>query len=257
MTVIQFSHANGFPAKSYSYLFQHLPNYKISFVNQFGHDPNYLITQNWDHLTQQLIHDIEKKAISPVIGVGHSLGGVLTLFAAAQRPDLFKKIILLDAPLLSSQKRLTVWIAKSVGYFKRSGLVKKARTRRTGFDSYDDAKDYFSHKALFKSFHHQIFSDYVQHGLKPCEGGYELAYSSQVESDIFNTMPIAIPRSAFQVQGNLIYSKRPDVLAPSDLKWWKRRFKQFQFLPFEGGHLFPMENPQKLAQLLDQLIQAD
>jgi len=33
MSIIQFSHANGFPAKTYSVLFKHLEGHKISAIN--------------------------------------------------------------------------------------------------------------------------------------------------------------------------------------------------------------------------------
>src|SRR5690606_15849945 len=37
----------------------------------------------------------------PVYGIGHSFGAVLTLLMAAQRPDLFDRLILLDPVLFS------------------------------------------------------------------------------------------------------------------------------------------------------------
>jgi len=50
----------------------------------------------------------------PVVGVGHSLGGVLTLMAAAKKPALFQNIIILDPPLFSSQNRLLISILRAI-----------------------------------------------------------------------------------------------------------------------------------------------
>ena len=40
-----------------------------------------------------------------MVGVGHSLGGYLTALAAVRRPELFRAVILLDAPILGSLHR--------------------------------------------------------------------------------------------------------------------------------------------------------
>ena len=48
-----------------------------------------------------LIDYVERNAGgSAIIGIGHSLGGILTFLAAYRRPELFKGIIMLDPPQL-------------------------------------------------------------------------------------------------------------------------------------------------------------
>ena len=50
MSIIQFSHANGFPAKTYSVLFKHLEGHKISAINILAENrkPSEI---NWHDLT--------------------------------------------------------------------------------------------------------------------------------------------------------------------------------------------------------------
>jgi len=40
MSIIQFSHANGFPAKTYTALFDHLKEHKISAINILAENTN-------------------------------------------------------------------------------------------------------------------------------------------------------------------------------------------------------------------------
>ena len=87
---IQFSHANGFPAPCYKSLFDHLKNdFEIRYIENLGHNPKFPVTDNWASLVDELIQDIEQSATLPLIGVGHSLGGAITLFAALKRPNSF------------------------------------------------------------------------------------------------------------------------------------------------------------------------
>ena len=105
--IIHFAHANGFPSSCYRKMFSYLiDDYDLSYIDTIGHQVNYPVTDNWGYLTQELIDSIERHHDKPVIGVGHSLGGVLNYLAASQRPDLFQAVIMLDSPVY--------------GYFKSS-----------------------------------------------------------------------------------------------------------------------------------------
>lgn len=85
--IIHFSHANGFPAPVYRQLFAELsPDYDMGYLDMIGHDPRYPVTDSWPHLVEETLHTLQARYTQPVIGVGHSLGGVITLLAALRRP---------------------------------------------------------------------------------------------------------------------------------------------------------------------------
>ena len=253
MNHAQFSHANGFPAGSYTYLFELLNNTKVNFVEKMGHG-DYPLNKNLYNFADELIDSIEQTHNEPVIGIGHSLGGVVTLLAVSKRPDLFKKVIVLDPVLFSKRKRYIVWLLRKIGITDWLGVTKKAKKRRTHFSSLEEVRKIYKQKSLFKRFHPNCFEDYLKYGFIQSEDGINLAFSSKVEADVFRYIQIKIPPNLDKLSGVLIYGNYSDTFWKSDMKWWKRNFPNFEIISFEGGHLFPFEKPEETAKLLNKYI---
>src|SRR5512137_1527869 len=117
--ILHFSHANGFPASCYAAMRRALErHYRVGAIEAIGTDPRYPVTDGWPHLVDQLIDVLQAEhGGRPVLGVGHSLGAYLTFLAAARRPDLFRAIVMLDAPIISAVK------GGVLGAIKRIGIV--------------------------------------------------------------------------------------------------------------------------------------
>lgn len=252
--IIQFSHANGFPAKTYSYLFECLQPHEVNYVNQFAHG-TYQVQHTWEHMTEELINDIEKNASSPVVGVGHSFGATLTLLASQQRPDLFKQLILMDPPMFLSYKKHFIRVAKALNIQGRLlPEARKTRVRKSQFISRQEAYDYYQTKALFKDFHPKSFDAYIEHGIKESSNGFELAFSPKVEYKIFKSIPSRFEQKLAAVPTSLIYSNKYSVLEQPDLAAIKKTFPKIELVKFNGGHLFPLEQPAEVASLLKGMI---
>ncbi len=90
--IIHFAHANGFPAKTYSKLFSYLETrFEVNYIERHGHDLLYPVTDGWAELADELQNSIESLFVKPVIGVGHSLGGILHLLASVKDPRLYNR----------------------------------------------------------------------------------------------------------------------------------------------------------------------
>src|SRR5690606_21433847 len=77
-----FSHANGFPGGSYrTFLAPFANHFDLHPVDRFGHDPAYPVDAEWDSLSRQL-EDFMAPLPKPLVGMGHSMGGVLTFLVA-------------------------------------------------------------------------------------------------------------------------------------------------------------------------------
>ncbi len=253
MKKIHFSHANGFPAKSYEYFFSHLQDYRMDFINTMGH-ADYPNQSNLTFLKEELIDYVTANNSKPVIAMGHSSGAAATLLAAGDNPELFEKVILIDPVTLGSKKRVAAELAKKLKLWARFSPAYKAKRRRFEFDSKQQAFDYYKTKSLFENFHPKCFEDYIEHGLKKSGTGFELTFLPQVEADIFNHMPTRLPNDLSQVDGTIIYAKHSNIFGPSDISWWKRRHPHFKLVCFDGYHLFPFEQPKQAAEAITAQI---
>ena len=151
---VVFSHANSFPAGTYRLLFKYLKErgMDVSAVERFGHEPQYPVTNNWPHLVQQLVDFTQaqvQRVGGPVYLVGHSLGGLLSVMAAARHPELARGVVLIDSPLIGG------WRANALGVAKRTQVVsavspgRVSRQRRMSWASTDEALEHFLKKEVF------------------------------------------------------------------------------------------------------------
>jgi pimeloyl-ACP methyl ester carboxylesterase len=254
-STIQFAHANGFPAETYNEFFKHFKDYDLKYIPIMGHRKAG-IHPNWKPLGHELIAHIKEHQQQPVIGIGHSMGGAALMYAAYWQPELFEKIVFLDPPLFRTSKRLGFDFMRLVGMVDKVGPSGKAKTRKTHFESYDAAYQYFQPKKLFKDFHPNCFKDYVEHGLTESpQGGLELAFKAEIEYQVFRTMAHIPGKIVFKMPSYFIYSKTYSVLDINDIKWLERKFINTKFIGVDGGHLFPLEQPMETANLIKNLIQ--
>jgi len=256
MINLQFSHANGFPAPSYHCMLQNIKADKINYVQAFGLG-DYNIKNNWQPLVDELIASIEANFAEPVVGLGHSLGAVLTLKAAYKRPDLFQHLILMEPPLFTPLKRWVVAGLVALNMLeKMPHPANKSKLRRTHFESKEQALAYFKPKGLFRNTKEDCLKNYVEYGLKESpNGGVELFIPRPLEYKIFVTMPLSIPTKKLKVPVDFLYSNKFEAMSPKDFKWVKRTFSHFNFIEMDGGHIFPFEMPEQTAEIINKIIQ--
>ena len=100
LPALHFVHGNSFPTGTYrEFLTLLRTNYDIRALEMHGHNPVFPVTDGWPELCQELILSIESAHTKPVILVGHSLGGMLSLMTAKMRPDLIRCVVMLDSPV--------------------------------------------------------------------------------------------------------------------------------------------------------------
>jgi len=93
-----------------------------------------------------------------VYGVGHSFGGAILCCAAAHRPQLFEKLVIVDPPMFSPATRGVAYLASALGLESWHPLVSRALRRRNKWVSHDDARAYLETRGVFKDMHPQVLS---------------------------------------------------------------------------------------------------
>lgn len=259
LSPIFFSHANGFPASTYRTLLSKIgDDREVLSIDTIGHNPQFPVNNNWTHLVEELISEIEKKCSVPVVGLGHSLGGALTLFAAIKRPELFEQIILLDSPILCAYKTRMIQLLKQ---HRRMKWVTPGGNsivgRQQHWETIEEAKAYVSSRRLFESFTASCLEDFVQHGLKPSENGQglQLKFSPQIEYQIYNTLPdnYRFYKKQLKVPGLSLVGETTTIINWLDKQAMKSYFNlSVETVP--GGHLFPFEYPDEAAARIKRAI---
>lgn len=280
---IVFCHANGFPAGTYDVLFEawRRAGWRVLAPEKFGHDPRYRVTNGWRHLRDELLAFIEQHAGTheggdPVVLVGHSMGGYLSLLAASRKPALVNAVVLLDAPIVAGWRVPAFGLLKASGLIRRGGPGKASARRRQYWPSLAAAREHFASKPAFARWDPRVLADYLRHGFvagtaegagsdgaggqgsgSEGETGVRLAFARETETRIYDTLPHHVPallrrhplrcpvafvagtRSVENRQLGIAFVRR---LAGPRWKW------------IEGSHLFPMEKPQQTAAAVLALL---
>ena len=95
-----------------------------------GVNPKYPITNNWPHLVEELADEIRSRHSEPVIGIGHSAGGLITYLVARKYPELFSQIVVLDAPTINGPQNIPWWILKKIGLSDLVTPAKQSKHRK-------------------------------------------------------------------------------------------------------------------------------
>ena len=256
---IVFSHANGFPAGTYRIVFEawRAAGFEVRAIEKFGHDPRFPVTSNWPNLRDQLIHFIDREVAGPAVLVGHSLGGYLSLMAAARRPDLASGLVLLDSPLLSGWKARAVQVAKAAGIGERFSPGHVSKRRRQHWPSAEAAFEHFAAKPAFARWAPGVLRDYIACGIERQGSDHRLSFDRAVETAIYNALPHQLARMlrvhplqcpmAF-VRGTESAEIRQVGLAATT------RLAQGRVSGIPGSHLFPFEHPLETATEVLRLI---
>lgn len=248
---LEFLHANGFPGGSYRQLFQNFEDFDVHFVESLGQFEGGL-PQDWESIADQVLSQMNSH--QPSVGVGHSLGAVVLLYAAAQRPEAFTDIILLDPPLFSWGKRASLWLLKQFGKMDRVTPARTVLRRRETFSSHQEAFDQLRKRSFFRKFSDEVLTDYVSKGFIAQVDCVKLRIPKELEYHIFQTIPLRFSKSWKGLKGHLVFASDKGVLQQSDRNELRRALPGFQQTALNGGHMFPLEQPEKTAELIRTLI---
>ena len=108
---------------------------------------------------------------------------------------------------------------------------------------------------MFADWHPRAFESYLSHGLRDREDGrVELACSGEVEAAIFeHTGGVDVMAAALGVAAPTWVVRAGRGYLPADLfEELCRHLPAGRYLELDGGHLLPMEAPDRVAELLEK-----
>ncbi|CAD5268171.1 MULTISPECIES: alpha/beta fold hydrolase [Halomonadaceae] len=239
-----FAHANGFPGLSYRSLLNPLAEtFDLHPLDRLGHHPDYPVNHNWGNLVDELLSYLPETD-TPLLGVGHSLGGTLMAMAADKQPERFCGVIMLDPPLMLGKDAWAMKAAKRFGFVDRVTPAGKTLGRRTVWPSREAMASSLGRRGLFRRFTPEALNDYIEAGTRLLnDGSAELTFDPGIEVEIFRHLPDHLSRlpQRLGVPLELVAGKESHLLTASRIKRLKRRGLSVSEVP--GTHMFPMEHP--------------
>jgi len=254
---LHFAHANSYPAGVYRQYFAPLSaSFDIQTLDMHGHNPRYPVDDCWEQLVDEYINELTTRYQEPVVLVGHSLGGMLSMLVAKKRPELVRCVVMLDSPIVAGWRAWAWRLIKLTGSAHKVPPAKFAIRRRNVWPDPQAAYQHFAAKELFAAWAPGVLQDYIDCGLKPHPEGVQLRFTREQETAIYSTLPhhlSRVVRSRFPVPIGFIGGTDSWETSQSGLGH-TRAFvgRHFRLLP--GGHLFPMECPEAAAQATAQMI---
>lgn len=257
-----FSHGNGFPGGSYRLLFEawQRAGWTVHAIDRFGHDPRYPVSSNWPHLRDELIEQIEQQAQlahAKIMLVGHSLGGLLSLMAAAKRPDLVQGLVMLDSPVVTGWRAHSLQIVKATGLIRRVSPAKVAAQRRHEWPDRGAVLAHFKPKHAFARWDPRALAAYVEAGFEERDGKTVLRFRRNIEARIYNSLPHQMSemlrRQPLQCGCAFVGGTKSVELRQGGTAMARALAKQ-HFVWFEGTHLYPFERPDDTAALVLDLM---
>lgn len=269
---LHFLHANGYPPACYKSLFELLQTQYHVFgmlLRPLWPDSNPSDIRNWQPFSDDLLHFLAPPAPAPVIGVGHSIGAIVSLRAALRDPGKFRALILLD-PVLFVPGFLIGW-----NLFRAMGLGNKvhpkiagALKRRRTFDNLDTVFHGYRSREVFRYMSDEALRNYIE-GItrktdagreSSLQGSYKLVYSPEWESRIYLTGLLDfdiwrnLPR--LQVPTLFIRGAETDTFMENAAQLVKRKQPNVQVEALDRStHLLPLERPTEVFNLMQSFLQ--
>ncbi len=253
--IVHLAHANGFPPGTYRPLADTLSHryHVISLPSRPlwpGSHPES--APDWHPLTDDLIRGLDELGLRSILGIGHSIGGVLTMWAAIRRPDLFRAVVLIDPVILPPPWLWLMRVMRTLGLRERQPLVQTALRRRRTWRSRERCYQLYRRNPFFAAWPDESLHAYVEAGTRErADGSVELVYPPEWEAHIFATTPTdvwrAVPR--LQTPTLVIRGGRSNTFRPTSQALMRYLVPRARFVVIPGaGHLVPMERPAETGE---------
>ena len=258
---IFFLHGNGFPPKAYCDFLN-----KLSFSgNVFAMyqkplspteiDP--LSIRGWNIFKDDALHFLKKNDLRKSVGVGHSMGAIIILVIEIQNPGTFKKIFLLDPVITSPFKSILYKMLLKLGLIdKFHPMILRTNNKKMIYETKEEIYKSYRSKKVFSKIADENLKHYINSIIQEKDGQVEIKISKKWENTIYRNGSLY----DYMIWKNISKVKTPVyIITPKNNEfghfnygsYLKRKNNKFINLKVNNStHLFPLERPEKTAELI-------
>jgi pimeloyl-ACP methyl ester carboxylesterase len=259
-----FLHANGYPPQCYQPFLDLLQNHYRVFgmlLRPLWQDSNPNDIQDWRPFSEDLLHFLSSSQSPPVIGVGHSIGAIVTLRAALQDPGKFRALILLE-PVLFVPSRLIWWkFFYTLGLGDRvHPLIKGATKRRRVFENLETVFLRYRSRNIFRYMSDENLQICIEGITQPTgDSTFGLVYSPEWEAQIYRTglqdFDIWRDLPKLEVPTLFIRGAETDTFLENAATLVKRKQPKARLETLDKStHLLPLERPQEVFDIMQSFL---
>lgn len=260
--LVHFAHANGFPPAAYRPFLVPLTDrfHVIAFPARPlwpGSRPEEI--SGWHPMADDLIRALDGLGVRDIVGIGHSMGAVLTLWAAVRRPDLFRAVVLIDPVILPPHYLWVARLMRRLGLVYRHALVQGALRRRRTWPDRETCFQYLREKPFFSRWPDESLRAYVEAGTRErTEGGVELVYPPEWEARLFALIPTDVWKSVprLRTPALVIRGEHSGTFLPQAMDRMRRLLPgaRYQVIP-DAGHMVPLERPAETGAVVRAFLE--
>ncbi|NKF21441.1 alpha/beta fold hydrolase [Solimonas marina] len=257
---IHFVHGNGFCGGVYWPLLAGLlPDYGLFCHDIEGHGASeppqhFSGTPAIMRRIEPVIAD-QGLAGKPLIGMGHSYGAALTLCAAAENPQRFGALVLLDPILLPPLHYAVTRLSAAVG---GNPLSRGALRRRDRWESRDAVRARLQGRGIYRGWRDDAFECFVEYATRDdADGSRVLCCPKQEEAAIFNH-PIYPWRAWPHIHCPVLVIMGADSypFLRHSARLIRKRHPAAHLQAQAGGHCFMLEDPDRTAATVRDFLKS-
>ena len=259
---LHFLHANGYPPDCYKPLFEFLKTeYHVLGMplRPLWDEAKIDDIKDWQPFSDDLRSFLSSQP-APVIGVGHSIGAIVTLRTALRDPGKFRALILID-PVLFVPRFLINWhIVRVLGLGDRlHPLIAGAKKRRRTFDDLETVFRGYRNRRIFRYMSDENLRIYIDGITRKTDSGYELVYSPEWEAHIYRTglrdFDIWRDLPKLEVPTLFIRGAETDTFLEDAARLVKRKQPKVRIEALEKStHLLPLERPKEVFEIMQSFL---
>ncbi len=263
---MHFLHANGYPPACYRPLLDRLSTkYHVigMYLRPLWPDSNPQEINDWSPFSEDLRQFLDEQRLPPLIGLGHSIGAIVTLRAALQAPGRFHALVLID-PVLFPRYYMLEWnILRIAGVGHRvHPLIDATLKRRRIFDDLEKVFAGYRRRPIFRFFSDANLRAFIEGMTRQmADRRYELVYSPEWEARIYYTgvwhdWDLWSGLTRLEIPTLILRGAETDTFWESTAHMVQKRNPRVKIISLEHStHLLPLERPEEVFETTHEFLQ--